>query len=191
MTPDETDAILDQTLEDRRLSRAEKRALGQIVRSMATDLDQRAVLQHRALAVASHRDDCAGKIVGLLSRARRSVDICVFTITDDRIAKAIVEAHECGIALRIITDDDKFEEPGSDIARFREAGNDVRIDDSPHHMHHKFAVFDERVLLNGSYNWTRGAARDNEEIFLVTDDGRLVAVYATELPKLWERYGSG
>ena len=26
------------------------------------------------------------------------------------------------------------------------------------HMHHKFAIFDGERLINGSYNWTRGAA---------------------------------
>ena len=39
-----------------------------------------------------------------------------------------------------------------------ELGVAVRIDRSEHHMHHKFALFDDAILATGSYNWTRSAA---------------------------------
>jgi phosphatidylserine/phosphatidylglycerophosphate/cardiolipin synthase-like enzyme len=35
--------------------------------------------------------------------------------------------------------------------------------------HHKFAIFDGKTLLNGSYDWTRSAFTKNEENVLVTD----------------------
>jgi len=64
----------------------------------------------------------------------------------------------------------------------------LRIDAGPYHMHHKFALFDERVLLNGSFNWTRSASDFNEENLLVTDQASLVADYRREFDKLWQRY---
>ena len=51
-------------------------------------------------------------------------------------------------------------------------------------MHHKFAIFDGRTLLNGSYNWTRGAARDNQENVMISDDQRLVAQFQGEFDRL-------
>ena len=56
-------------------------------------------------------------------------------------------------------------------------------------MHHKFAVFDRRILLTGSYNWTRSAAGHNEENLLVTDEAKLVGPYLQRFEKLWESYG--
>ena len=132
-------------------------------------------------------EECPRKIVDLFGRARVSVDICVFTITDDRICEAILAAHKRGVGMRIITDNDKACDPGSDVDRLCQGGLAVCIDRSDFHMHHKFAIFDARVLLTGSYNWTRGAARDNEENFLVTSDPELRGPYAAQFDKLWRK----
>lgn len=128
---------------------------------------------------------CADRIASLFARARRAVDACVFTITDDRIASAMLEAHRRGIALRVITDNDKALDLGSDIERLRAAGILVRIDRTAYHMHHKFAVFDGTMLLNGSYNWTRSAAENNHENFVLTSDRRLIDSFAAAFEQLW------
>src|SRR5262249_37583559 len=122
-------------------------------------------------------DDCPRKIAQCFERARQKADVCVFTITDDRITSAVLNAHRRGVAIRIITDNDKATDEGSDIVRLDEAGIPVRVDRTEYHMHHKFAIFDEQTLLTGSYNWTRGAARYNNENFIVTGDRRLITPF--------------
>lgn len=132
-------------------------------------------------------ETCCARIVQLLESARRQVDICVFTITDDRISRAIVNAGRRGVALRIITDDEKAADEGSDIDWFREAGIPLRVDRTQYHMHNKFAIFDGGLLLSGSYNWTRGASMFNDENFIVTSDPRLIAAFARTFDRLWHR----
>ncbi len=131
-------------------------------------------------------DDCPGRIAQLVQSARKSLDICVFTITDNTISRPILEAHKRGVKVRVLTDNDKLEELGSDIKEFAEAGIDVKIDRTEAHMHHKFAIFDQTQLLTGSYNWTRGAARFNHENFVVTNDVRLVARFLAVFEDLWK-----
>ena len=53
-------------------------------------------------------------------------------------------------------------------------------------MHHKYAVFDRRCLLTGSYNWTRSAAKNNEENFIITYDPRLVSEFLAAFEELWD-----
>lgn len=53
-------------------------------------------------------------------------------------------------------------------------------------MHHKFAIFDGEILVNGSYNWTRSANDFNAENILVTGDPDLVAAFQREFDALWE-----
>jgi phosphatidylserine/phosphatidylglycerophosphate/cardiolipin synthase-like enzyme len=55
-------------------------------------------------------------------------------------------------------------------------------------MHHKFALFDGQLLLNGSFNWTRSASLNNEENLLVTDNVVLVRSYQQQFELLWLRF---
>ena len=135
----------------------------------------------------SPHPDCPRRIQELLAAAKSTVDICVFTITDDRLTSAVLEAHRRGVRIRIITDNDKAADLGSDADQLLQSGIALRVDRSEYHMHHKFAVFDKSTLLNGSYNWTRGAALNNEENFIVTSHPGLVRSFLIEFEALWTR----
>jgi phosphatidylserine/phosphatidylglycerophosphate/cardiolipin synthase-like enzyme len=73
----------------------------------------------------------------LLVFKRKSIDACVFTITDDRISNLLVEKFQKGVKVRIITDNDTSNQQGSDITRFKKSGIPCKVDKSPFHMHNK------------------------------------------------------
>jgi mitochondrial cardiolipin hydrolase len=137
-------------------------------------------------AFFSPGDDCLEAIITAIEEAKKTMKICVFTISDDRISEAIVRAHQHGIQIRIITDNNKLHDIGSDIRELAARGLEVRIDKTRSHMHHKFAIFDETRVLTGSYNWTRSAAMYNHENILVTDNLSIVQDYSREFDRLWE-----
>ena len=139
-------------------------------------------------AYFSPGDTCLRRLCDLMRGCRDTLDICVFTIADDRLTDAILECHARGVQVRVVSDNDKQHDSGSDIARLRDRGVPVRLDDAPYHMHHKFALFDGRVLANGSFNWTRSASTSNEENLLVIDHPQLVSSYAREFDELWARF---
>ncbi|MFP2931262.1 phospholipase D-like domain-containing protein [Pyxidicoccus sp. 3LG] len=125
-------------------------------------------------------------IIRQVQDARGSIDVCVYTVTDDRITRALLDAHRRGVRLRVVGDDDKALDAGSDMERLSDAGVPVRLDRSEAHMHHKFAVFDRLRLITGSYNWTRSAAEHNHENILISDDARLVQPFSRAFDALWE-----
>ncbi len=143
-----------------------------------------------ASAHFSPGESCRRKIRDLCRQARQSVDICVYTISDDELSSEILACHQRGIAVRVITDNEKQFDLGSDIERLRSLGVPLRIDSGPYHMHHKFALFDGRFLLNGSFNWTRSATTGNEENLLVIDHPALFADYRRMFDELWLRYAN-
>ncbi len=229
MKPHELLEHLAATLDDRRLSRSERRALHATLREAPLTARERGVVEAGvvdAAAEAMHDprdrqvlrwladvlgalradseqgqerrasrawfgpdDPLADLLVSLLASARQSIDAAVFTITDDRIHDALVDAHRRGVLVRILSDDDKASDPGSDIWRLGRAGVEVRTDHSPSWMHHKFAVLDQATLLNGSYNWTRAGANENRENFLLTADPLLVRSYRRKFDQLWREFG--
>ena len=140
-------------------------------------------------AYFSPGDTCLRRLCDLMRGCRDTLDICVFTIADDRLTEAILDCHARGVQVRVVSDNDKQHDSGSDIDRLRARGVQVRVDDAPSHMHHKFALFDGRVLANGSFNWTRSATRDNDENLVVSDDANLVRVFGLQFGKLWQQFG--
>ena len=228
MNPQQVRTMLKQTIDDRRVTRSERKAMERIFdhidpdphalalyRSVAFDLARESLVDPESIETIgwleevvkmlqsadvsggpppqadsyfAPKDDCPAKIRGLLNRARNSVDICVFTITDDRISDAIIDTHQRKVKVRVISDDDKAGDRGSDIDRLLSAGVDLRIDRTDDHMHHKFAIFDHRLLLNGSYNWTRSAANRNQENFLVTGEPRFVEDFSKQFERMWEEF---
>ena len=130
-------------------------------------------------------DDCLNHIIDLINEAYTHLDICVFTISDDRITRAIVDAMKNGVEIRIITDNFKVSDTGSDIAGLGAVGIPVKLDTTDNHMHHKFFVVDKKLVLTGSYNWTRSAALYNQENVISTDDEFVVEKFLNEFEKLW------
>jgi cardiolipin hydrolase len=130
---------------------------------------------------------CQAAICSAIRFASKDIDICVFTISDDVIASELLNAHRLGKNIRIITDNDKTEDRGSDINRLAEAGIKIVEDRTDAHMHHKFALFDKDKLLTGSYNWTRSAATENLENILITEEREAINAFQQEFDRLWKR----
>lgn len=122
--------------------------------------------------------------------AHKAIWVCVFTISDDELAIALIQKHRQGLDVKVITDNDKINDRGADIFEMKEAGISVKIDDTRHHMHHKFAIVDKEILVNGSYNWTRSADEYNHENLIITKDEALVKDFTQEFKKLWNEFES-
>jgi len=131
-------------------------------------------------------NDCSGGIINFIKSAKKSLYICVFTISDDRISEQVLSSFKDGIDVKIITDNEKQYDKGSDIQELVDFGVPVKVDDSPHHMHHKFAIIDNNSLLTGSYNWTLSASKYNQENYLITNDSFAVKKYLDEFYRLWK-----
>ena len=67
-------------------------------------------------------------------------------------------------------------------------GIQVRYGSTSFYMHHKFVILDYKLLVNGSFNWTRNAILGNNENVQIMSDSQLVETYQQEFDKLWNLF---
>jgi len=132
--------------------------------------------------------ECRNAIIDLCRKARHSIDICVFTISDNPLSNELVAASQRGVKIRIITDNDKALDQGSDVHDLAAKGIPVKTDNSPHHMHHKFAIIDNATLINGSFNWTRSASERNQENIMVSHHPKALSAFHRTFTNLWQAF---
>ena len=131
-------------------------------------------------------EDCMNDIIEQIQSASKFLDVCVFTIRDNRISDELITAYNNGIEIRIISDNEKMNDDGSDIKNLAAVGINIKIDQSPSHMHHKYMIIDELKVLTGSYNWTKAAAQYNQENIVITDNDDIVTGFIDNFSQLWE-----
>lgn len=131
-------------------------------------------------------EDCLNDIIELIQSGEKFLDVCVFTISDNRIADELVKAFDRGVDVRIISDNEKMNDIGSDIQYLWDKGLSVKIDMSPYHMHHKFMIVDEQRVITGFYNWTKSAAQYNHENTVIIESEELSRRFSDMFSELWE-----
>lgn len=131
--------------------------------------------------------DIPENIAFYMSQAKKTVDLCVFTISDDVLSDCLKKLHGRGVKVRIITDNNKMRDAGSQIKELARSGIDVKVDNSRYHMHNKFGIIDGRIAFTGSYNWTYTAKMHNQENLLITTNFTIVHKFINEFEMLWEQ----
>ncbi|CAH1794843.1 unnamed protein product [Owenia fusiformis] len=139
----------------------------------------------------SHDNTSFSQLITIFEQAKRSIDVCVFVITCQELANVLAEKQKRGLTVRIITDSEQEDCSGSQLYKFRAAGVRVRTDRTTFFMHHKFAIVDNSLLVNGSFNWTKQAVTGNFENLLITSNKGIIQQYQQEFNRLWEKFDPG
>ena len=128
-------------------------------------------------------------LVEMLRTCVKSLDIAIFSITRDNFAKAIIEVFKRGIKVRVIADDECVKNYGSDVYRLAAEGIPCKTDSNAQfHMHNKYAIIDESVIVTGSFNWTSQAINNNQENLFFYEDKQIAEQYTNEFNKLWDNF---
>ena len=113
----------------------------------------------------------------LIDNAQTSIDVAMYSFSDNGIYTALDNAVARGVFVRFIfeTANDDRKKSGSALdssrsARLERMGINVRWVNKI--MHHKFAIIDGGTLVTGSGNWSNGAATryDENTLFLEGQD---------------------
>jgi mitochondrial cardiolipin hydrolase len=129
------------------------------------------------------------KLIRYLDSAKTSMQVCVFTITNNNLRDALIRAYRRQVDLQIISDDECMKQQGSDVQNLRDIGIPTEIDNNPDaHMHNKFVVIDREILITGSFNWTIAAVNSNQENLVVIHDPEICEKYIEYFTGLWKNF---
>ena len=130
-------------------------------------------------------------LIEMLRTCMKSLDIAIFSLTRDNFAKAVIEVFNRGIKVRVIADDECVKNYGSDVYKLAAAGIPCKTDNSAqYHMHNKYAIIDESVIVTGSFNWTSQAISNNQENLFFYQDKNIAEQYTHEFNNLWSNFTS-
>lgn len=143
------------------------------------------------LLVALHPGDDAGALVeSLIHGARRQVLVQAFSFTHERIAKALIAAHERGVDVRVLLDREQHFKQRNDQGRHLvRAGVPLWLDGEHHAAHNKVMIIDamlpQATVITGSFNFTHGAQFNNaENVLAVRGDAALARLFVEN----WQRH---
>jgi len=120
-----------------------------------------------------------------IGRANETIQVMVMLITHDELADALISAHNRGVEIKIIIDDDWLYSSGSDYQKILDAGMDIRGDERGGLMHHKVMIIDGYVIVVGSYNWSASAEGSNDENVLIIESLVVADEYLEEFNRIW------
>ncbi|HTU02367.1 MAG TPA: phospholipase D-like domain-containing protein [Candidatus Sulfotelmatobacter sp.] len=127
------------------------------------------------------------RLVRAIQESNTTIDVAVYNFTAIELAHALVAARDRGVRVRVLLDRERLEDLGPTLQLLQRKKMPLRALGVPPDrlMHHKFAVFDGRLLATGSYNWTNSAERVNYENLVVLTDPGIVERFEKEFRRLW------
>jgi phosphatidylserine/phosphatidylglycerophosphate/cardiolipin synthase-like enzyme len=126
-------------------------------------------------------------LVNIINSSKSSLDIAIYSFTDIDIADAVVSAKKRGVAVRVISD----KECSSDSSQKRvlklleKSGIPVKINTHSGLMHLKMTVADQSVATTGSFNYTKAAENQNDEVFVVLRDVNAAKDFDNQFIRMW------
>jgi phosphatidylserine/phosphatidylglycerophosphate/cardiolipin synthase-like enzyme len=132
----------------------------------------------------SRVEQCDSLLINLISQARKSVYVAIYSFTRDGLARALIDAKNRGVEVKVIIEEENAYGQGSEYRMLKEAGVDIRLDGNPALMHHKFMVVDGEIIVTGSYNWSTAAEDRNDENFVVIRDRSVAERFIQEFNRL-------
>jgi cardiolipin synthase A/B len=109
-------------------------------------------------------------LCSLLSGAKKTIRVAMFTFSHKRLAEELIDAHARGVDVQVALDHYTREGSSKKIADLLiEHGIPLLVSQGAHLLHHKWALIDGKTLVSGSANWTLSAFKKNKDLlFLIT-----------------------
>jgi len=130
---------------------------------------------------------CTDRIVSAIENANTSILVMSYSFTSAPIASALATAHVRGVDVKILVDRSQLKGKYTQIPYLSQSKIPILVDSVEGIAHNKTMIIDDRVVLTGSFNWTKAAESRNAENILLINNHSLAKIYKQN----WEHRASG
>jgi phosphatidylserine/phosphatidylglycerophosphate/cardiolipin synthase-like enzyme len=127
-----------------------------------------------------------GHIEKLIKEAKSNIDITMYNFSLKSLAKALIQAKKRGVDVKVFLDEKKSKEKSSEYELLKKGGVDVALINKVK-LHTKLAIFDKKIAVFGSSNWTKASFDENYEIIYVSKQENMVEKLNGFINQLKER----
>jgi phosphatidylserine/phosphatidylglycerophosphate/cardiolipin synthase-like enzyme len=134
-------------------------------------------------------DGVAEHIEEILNDAEESIHFMAFSFTTDEFGEAIRAQAENGLTVAGVMEEQQVKSNiGTEYDFFKQAGLEVFLDGNEGQMHHKTMIVDEKIVITGSYNFSRSAEIRNDENLVILHNKQIADFF---LKEFWRVYQQG
>lgn len=132
--------------------------------------------------------------IKIVKSAKKTIDLAIFDIEEPNSVKAIIDAKNRGVQVRIVTDSDNlndkvnYSQPRPAIQALKQVADIPIVDDKrTAFMHNKFAIIDSETVITGSMNLSVNSMfRDNNNAIKIVSK-EIAQNYQEEFNRMFEQ----
>ena len=129
--------------------------------------------QSQVYFLPKQADEAKDKIVDLINNSKDSIKISMYNFSYKKFAKELADASKKGVKIQVVLDEKKVKED-NDIYKYLK-DNNIEVIIADKKLHTKIALFDNKIALIGSLNWTKESFEENYEMLLVSNDKKIIS----------------
>jgi len=127
-------------------------------------------------------------LYNLLAEAEKSIYFLAFSFTSNELGAIVRGQAKAGLDIKGVMDREQVaSNTGTEFDPFRQAELDVYIDGIDGQMHHKVFIVDEKIVVMGSYNFSRAAEERNDETIVIIYNEQIAKFFIDEFERVYER----
>ena len=127
------------------------------------------------------------KIIPLVNKSKSTIYMPIFLITNADLTKALINAKNRGVKIKIILDAGNSNSVYSTHKKLRENGIDVKIENYAGKMHSKTMIIDNTYLVLGSMNYSKSGNSKNDENVIILKNPKFAEFYTNYFNEIWNK----
>lgn len=176
---------ISQPIQDS-IESTESKSIGELHLLQGENIEALHIIRDKTKEVEVHCTDILRFLQNELSLAERIIKIAVSWFTNYALFKQIKELAHNGLDIHLIINNDSVNNGGYclNFNELIQAGVHISLVEYPHLIHHKFCIIDNKIVINGSYNWTRFSEKNYENIMIFRDNDYVTQSFDEEFEKI-------